>query len=106
MAGYPMKVNFERVHGERRAVPDDVCAARVPANGGVEVVKNPFAGHVGFAHKRFFGRAAVKTNGARDIFSFHRSFQPHHRPHAGGAKQVMATAVPWPPFHKRRVAAV
>ena len=74
MGGDAVEIDFEGVHGMGRSAGDDVGAAGMPGEGGVEIVEDAVARHVGFAYERLFGRAAVETDGTFYVLAFHGRF--------------------------------
>jgi hypothetical protein len=68
----------------------------MPRQGGVQIVEDPRASHVGFADERFLGRTTVEDDCPVNLPSFDRFLQRDDRTDTGGTKEVVPTTVTWP----------
>ena len=66
---------------------------RVPGDGGIDVIKQSFPHHKGFAGAAFFPGAAVKTHRSATAMLFKPAFYRHRTGQRRGAQEVMPAAV-------------
>ena len=77
--------------------------ARMPAEGGVEIVEQAGAGHEGFARAALLGRAAVIAHGAGDAFGLKRILEGDGGKRRSCSEQVVAAAMARRASHRRLV---
>ena len=93
MGGLAPKAELGRDHGERAFLGGDVRRAGVPAQNRIDVPKRTRAQHVELPVAAFFGRRAVKADGALGLVIGHPVLHGNRGEQSGGAQQVVPAAV-------------